>query len=103
MYFANVALGSGVALRLFSTGSFRWIHHAVYIGTCLLGAAAVSTLLWTDSDAGWILLPAVLPLAALPFAGSGSSAALGFASRRHVVVALLAAPFFVASMIVSWR
>lgn len=88
-------LGSGVALRLFSTRKFRWAHHVVYIVTCVLSVAAISTVLWTDSIAGWVLLPAALPLAALPFAGSRSG--------RHVLVALLAAPFFVASLIVSWR
>ncbi|WP_227497096.1 hypothetical protein [Planctomonas psychrotolerans] len=94
-YLGNVVLGSGVKLRLFSTRSFRWVHHAVYITTCVLGAAAVSSLLWSEDVAGWVLLPAAIPLAALPYAASRS--------RRHVVVALLAAPFFLVSLIVSWR
>jgi hypothetical protein len=94
-YLGNVVLGSGVKLRLFRTSSFRWVHHAVYITTCVLSAAAVSSLLWSSDAAGWFLLPAAIPLAALPLASSRSA--------RHVVVALLAAPFFLVSLIVSWR
>jgi hypothetical protein len=89
-YAANVALGSAVAARLVDTRRFRWVHHALYVSTSVLAGAAASTLVWSDSRAGWRLLPAVVPLTAV--------ARVGARSRRHPVVALSAAPFFVASL-----
>jgi hypothetical protein len=89
-YAANVALGSAVAVRLVDTRRFRWVHHALYVSTSLLAGAAASTLLWSDSRAGWRLLPAALPLAFV--------ARVSARSRRHTVVALSAAPFFVSSL-----
>jgi len=89
-YVANVGLGSAVALRLVDNRRFRWAHHALYVSTSLLAGAAASTLLWSDSRAGWRLLPAALPLVVVPYVSARS--------RRHPVVALSAAPFFVASL-----
>jgi hypothetical protein len=93
-YGANLALGTAVALRLVDTSSFRWIHHAVYIATCVLAGAAASSVLWSRSRAGLALLPAAVPLAALPRIGSRPR-------RRHALVALAAAPFFVLGLIAS--
>jgi hypothetical protein len=93
-YGANVALGSGVALGVVDTSSFRWIHHAVYIATCLLAGTAVSSVAWSRSRAGWLLLPAALPLAALARLGARPQ-------RRHALVALAAAPFFILGLIAS--
>jgi hypothetical protein len=93
-YGTNLALGSAVALRIVDTSKFRWIHHGIYIATCVLGGAAASSVLWSRSRAGWALLPAALPLAALPRVGSRPR-------RRHALVALAAAPFFVLGLIAS--
>ena len=89
-YAANVALGSAVAARLVDTRRFRWVHHALYVSTSVLAGSAASTLLWSDSRAGWRLLPAAVPLVVV--------ARVSARSRRHPVVALSAAPFFVASL-----
>jgi len=90
-YATNVALGSSVALRLVDTRRFRWVHHALYVSTSVLAGAAASSLLWSDSRAGWRLLPAALPLTLV--------AHVSARSRRHPVVALGAAPFFVTSLV----
>lgn len=90
-YALNVGLGSAVALRLVDTRRFRWIHHALYVSTSLLAGAAASTLLWSGSRAGWRLLPAALPLVLV--------SQVSARSRRHPVVALSAAPFFVTSLV----
>lgn len=97
-YAVNCALGASVAARLVDTSRFRWLHHALYIATCATSAVAVV--------AGWSrgprtggrraavgLLPAAVPLAAIPY--------LGTHSRRHPLVALAAAPFIVAGLVLS--
>ena len=94
-YAANCAFGVGVATRRIDTGNARWVHHALYVCTLALAGAAATSLAWSSSRAGWSLLPAAVPLALIPFAGSRS--------RRHIVVALTAAPFFVASLVKAWR
>lgn len=94
-YAANCALGVGVAARIIDTSRFRWLHHALYIATCMTTAAAVA--------AGWgsgprsagrraalALLPAAIPLAAIPYAGTHT--------RRHPLTALAAAPFIIAGV-----
>lgn len=93
-YGANVGLGSGVALGMVDTSSFRWIHHGIYITTCVLAGAAVGAAAWSRNRAGLVLLPAAVPLAALPRLGSRPR-------RRHALVALAAAPFFVLGLIAS--
>jgi hypothetical protein len=96
-YAANCALGAAVATGLIDTHRIRWVHHAVYISTSTLTGAAVSSLLWHrgDNRAALALLPAAAPLAAIP----------QVSARRpgHVVLALSAAPFFIASWILSRR
>ncbi len=94
-YAANVALGTLVATRTISTREYRWVHHALYISTCVLAASAASSVLWSRSRAGYVLLPAAVPLAVIPYAGTRGS--------RHPLVASSAAPFFLASLIRSWR
>lgn len=97
-YAVNCALGASVAARLIDTSRFRWLHHALYIATCATAAFAVA--------AGWsrgprtagrhaavALFPAAAPLAAIPY--------LGTHSRRHPLVALAAAPFIVAGLVLS--
>ena len=95
-FLASCAMGLGVALGWFSTAGFRWIHHALFAVTRGLAAVAASSLLWSASPAGWFLLPAAVPLAALPAVGSSSIA-------RHAALATAAAPFFLVSVLVAWR
>lgn len=97
-YAVNCALGASVAARLIDTRRFRWLHHALYIVTCATAAAAVAVGLSRGSRASGrraalALLPAAAPLAAIPY--------LGTHSRRHPLVALAAAPFIVAGLVLS--
>lgn len=94
-YAANCTLGIAVATGTLTTGRARWVHHALYIATSGLAGAAASSLLWSRSRAGWLLLPAAIPLVLIP--------AISSHSRRHIVTALSAAPFFVASLVKAWR
>ena len=94
-YAANCLLGAAVAARLIDTSRMRWVHHGIYVATSTLTAAATSSLVWSRSTAGWLLLPAAVPLAVIPYAGTRG--------RRHPAVALSAAPFFVASLIRARR
>lgn len=97
-YIVNCALGASVAARLIDTSGFRWLHHALYIATCATTAAAVAVG-WArgsrtaDRRAAFALLPAAVPLAAIPY--------LGTHSRRHPLVALAAAPFVLAGLVLS--
>lgn len=97
-YAANCALGAAVALRLIDTRRFRWVHHALYILTCTTTALALSGALWgeprrSSRRAALGLLPAAAPLAAIP--------RLGTHTRRHPLVALVAAPFLLAGLLLS--
>lgn len=94
-YAANCALGAAVATRVVDTRNVHWLHSALYLSTSTLAAAAASSLLWSPSKAGWALLPAAVPLALIPRVSSHS--------RRHIAIALSAAPFFTAALIKSWR
>lgn len=97
-YTANVALGSAVAARLIDTSNFRWLHHAIYIATCVASAAAFSSIFWgtprhPSRRAALALAPAAAPLAAIPY--------LGTHGRRHPLIALAAAPFIIAGLVCS--
>lgn len=94
-YAANCALGAGVATGIVHTGRFRWIHHALYISTVTTSIIAASSLLWSRNRAGLLLLPAALPLTAIPRSSARS--------KKHVRTALSAAPFYILSVIKAWR
>jgi hypothetical protein len=99
-YTANAALGASVALRLIDTRNFRWVHHALYIATFALSAAAFSSAWWgrpreATGAAAATLAPAFVPLAIIPYAGTHT--------RRHPLIALTAAPFVFAAAIRSRR
>lgn len=99
-YTANAALGASVALRLVDTRDFRWVHHALYIATFALSAAAFSSAWWgrpreAAGAAAATLAPAFVPLAIIPYAGTHT--------RRHPLIALTAAPFVFAAAIRSRR
>lgn len=89
-YLASCTLGSGVATGVLSTRRARWVHHALYVSTATLTGVALAAAAWGRRPSGWLLLPAVAPLAVIPFAGTHS--------RRHVVVAVSAAPFYAAAL-----
>ncbi|MFI5086352.1 MAG: hypothetical protein ACHP7K_10535 [Actinomycetales bacterium] len=95
-YGANAVLGLAVATDVVSTSGCRWIHHALFTLTSVLAAGAVSSLLWSDSPAGWLLLPAAVPLVWLARQGSRPVG-------RHAAIALAAAPVFVLSLILAGR
>lgn len=97
-YAANCALGASVALSVVDTRHFRWLHHALYIATCTTAALAVSAGIWGQPRrptrrAALALLPAAAPLAAIPYVGTHT--------RRHPLVALAAAPFVLAGLLLS--
>lgn len=92
-YAASCALGIGVASGALDLRGARWAHHALYVNTLVVAGLAVSSLAWSSSRAGWLLLPAAVPLAAL--------ARLGPRMPRHPLVALAAAPFFAAAFVHS--
>lgn len=97
-YAANAALGTAVASKTIDTSGYRWLHHALYIATFATTGAAVSAAFWArprmaSRRAAASLVPAVVPLAAIPY--------LGTHTRRHPLVALAAAPFLVAGLVCS--
>lgn len=94
-YTANCALGVAVATGRVDTSHIRWLHHALYGLTAAATLAAVSSLGWSTNRAGWTLLPAVLPLAAIPFVHDRGA--------RHIAVALAAAPPIAAGAVRAWR
>ena len=89
-YAANCALGASVATGLLDTRGYRWLHHALYVATSTLTAAAVVALLVRRDPAGWTLLPALAPLAALPRASARTP--------RHARTGLSAAPFYLVTL-----
>lgn len=90
-YVINCALGGGVATGRIRTGRLRWVHHALYGTTAALTTVAISSLGWSRSRAGWLLLPAGVSLALIPYVSARS--------RKHPAVALSAAPFYVSSLV----
>jgi hypothetical protein len=90
-YLASCALGTGVATGLFTTGRAHWVHHALYVSTASLTTVAVAAAGLGRRRAGWWLLPALVPLAVVPYAGTRS--------RRHILVAAAAAPFYAAALV----
>lgn len=94
-YGANCALGTAVATRLIDTRRFRWVHHALYIATVSTTITALLVGIRSDRRAALALSPALIPLAAIPLAGTHT--------RRHPAIALTAAPFVVAGAVISRR
>ncbi|MFB2582151.1 hypothetical protein ACEXQD_12955 [Herbiconiux sp. P15] len=97
-YAANCALGASVGLGLIDTRSFRWVHHAIYISTCVLAASAALTPFVgprhpRTAIATLALAPAAVPLSLIP--------RISARTRGHVAIALTAAPFFAAALLLS--
>ncbi|GAA4159341.1 hypothetical protein GCM10022286_13580 [Gryllotalpicola daejeonensis] len=93
-YLASIALGLLVASRRVDSSGFHWLHHALYTCTFVLAAAAVAAGLWWHPLAGWLLLPALVPFALIPFVGTHAGGRL---TLRHPITGLVPAPFFIAA------
>ncbi|MEZ0493165.1 hypothetical protein AB2L28_13060 [Kineococcus sp. TBRC 1896] len=89
-YAANCALGAAVAARVVDTSGARWVHHAVFVATATLTAAAGADLARRRSGAFWRLLPVAAPLLAIP--------SVPARSRWHPAIALTAGPAYVAAL-----
>ena len=94
-YLASCALGTGVATGAVVTGRGRWVHHALYVVTATLTGLALGAAASGRRRSGWWLLPAVVPLAVVPYAGSRLP--------RHAVVAASAAPCYAAALVADRR
>ena len=90
-YLANVALGTAVQTRLVDTSRHRWTHHALYIVTSTLTITAIVGAFTRRSPRGWLLAPALVPLALLPRVGHDAHALTGLAAAPWYAGALLAA------------
>lgn len=93
-YGANCALGLGVATGVVRTGRARWVHHALYIATATTTTAAAVSLLAERGARGAVLVPALVPIAAIPYAGTHG--------WRHLALAASVAPFMAAALAVAW-
>ena len=93
-YTANCALGLAVAGRVFPATRGAWLHHALYVCTCVSTALAIGHGV-VRRGRGRLLLGALPSLAAIPYVSS----------RRpvHVATALTAAPAYVAATLAAWR
>jgi hypothetical protein len=94
-YAANCLLGVAVATRTVRLGRARWLHHALYVLTATTATAAASSALWARSLPGAALLPALLPLALVPYRSA--------TVPRHVAAATAAAPSYVAAALALGR
>lgn len=95
-YLGSCGWGAAAVLARPSSVRAHPVHHVLFIVTCTLLAVAVSSLLWSSSRAAWFLVPAAVPLAALPVTGSRSI-------LRHALIALAASPFYLISILIAWR
>ena len=94
-YAASCTLGIGVATGRLRTGRARWVHHALYISTAGSTAAATVALVAERGARGAVLAPALVPLAAIPYAGTRG--------WRHPSLAASVAPFLAAALTVVAR
>jgi hypothetical protein len=90
-YAASITLGVLVATRRVDSSGFHWLHHALYVCTFVLAAATIAAGLWRQPVVGWVLLPAVVPFALIPFVGTRGV--------RHPITGLVPAPFFIAAAV----
>ena len=95
-YTANCSLGGSVAFGWIDTSDVRWVHHGLYAVTCSLTAAACVAGLREQSATSLALLPALAPLVLLQRHGARPL-------RRHTRDALVAAPCYVAGLVLAWR
>lgn len=88
-YAANCLLGLAVASRAVRLGRARWLHHALFVVTAATAGTAASSAIWARSRAGSALVPALLPLALVPYRSA--------TVRQHIVAATTAAPAYLAA------
>lgn len=94
-YAVNCGLGLAVASGRLRTGRARWVHHALYVNTAVSTAATAAALVGERGRAGVVVAPALVPLAAIPYAGTRG--------WRHPALAASIGPFLVAALVVAWR
>lgn len=95
-YAVNCALGVAVATRVISTKEVRWVHHALFVTTATLtAAAAVAAIADRRSTPAAALIGALGILGAAPYVNTRS--------WRHGATAAAAAPFFLATLIHARR
>ncbi|GAB2625540.1 hypothetical protein Aab01nite_85680 [Paractinoplanes abujensis] len=94
-YVANAAFGAAVATGVVDNARIRWVHHALFSATASLTVLAVAAAARERRPAGLALLPALGPLAVLPYAGGRL--------RRHATLAASAAPAYGAALVSVWR
>ena len=93
-YTANCALGLAVATRVFPATRGAWLHHVLYVCTCVSTALAIGHGV-ARHGRGRLLLGALPSLAAIPYVSSRRSV--------HVATAVTAAPAYVAATLATWR
>ena len=71
LYAANVALGAGLQLRLWSLHRAKWVHHALYFAVCVTALLAAYAL-YTLERRWWFSLVTLACLMYLPRARGGS-------------------------------
>jgi len=95
-YAANCALGVAVATRVISTRKVRWVHHALFVTTATLtAAAAVAAIVDRRATPAVALVGALVILGTAPFVDTHT--------WRHGATAGAAAPFFLATLIHTRR
>jgi hypothetical protein len=72
LYCANLLLGLGLQLRLYSLHRAKWVHHALYF--CVFVAAIASSF---SSWRWWAMLPTLVCLTLLPRFKGGSKWHMG--------------------------
>lgn len=94
-YAANCALGLAVASGRLRTARARWVHHALYINTAAATVATTAALVAERGRAGAVVAPALVPLAAIGYAGTRG--------WRHPALAASIGPFLAAALVIAWR
>ena len=99
-YAGSLTLGVLVGSRRVDSSGFHWLHHALYASTFALAAVTAGVALLAaplgirvargDATVGWVLLPALVAFALIPF--------LGTRGRRHPVVGVVPVPLYLLAL-----
>ena len=95
-YAANAALGVSVAMGMVNTSGARWVHHGLFIATASTTGLALALGAAQRDPSALALGVATLPLALLQRRGSRPL-------PRHARTAALAAPCYVAAVLLTRR
>ena len=90
-YLLSITLGVLVATKRVDSSGFHWLHHALYVVTFVLAGCAIAAGWRWHPLAGWLLLPAVVPFALIPY--------LGTRGARHPIAGLAPMPFYIAAAV----